>query len=48
VHDRLRIEHIIGPSWHATAQPKIQAVALVGSHAQGAACRIPTSTSFCR
>jgi predicted nucleotidyltransferase len=39
VHDdRLRIEHIIRIvlAW-ATAQPKIRAVALVGSHARGAA-----------
>jgi hypothetical protein len=38
VHDRLRIEHIIRTilAW-ATAQPKIRAVALVGSHARGAA-----------
>jgi hypothetical protein len=38
VHDRLRIEHTIRIilAW-ATAQPKIRAVALVGSHARGAA-----------
>jgi uncharacterized protein len=38
VHDRLRIEDIIRTilAW-ATAQPKIRAVALVGSHARGAA-----------
>jgi hypothetical protein len=38
MHDRLRIEHIIRIvlAW-ATAQPKIRAVALVGSHARGAA-----------
>jgi predicted nucleotidyltransferase len=40
VHDRLRIEDIIRSilAW-ATAQPKIRAVALVGSHARGAAAR---------
>jgi uncharacterized protein len=40
VHDRLRIEDIIRTilAW-ATAQPKIRAVALVGSHARGAAAR---------
>jgi len=38
VHDRLRIEHIIRTilAW-ASAQPKIRAVALVGSHARAAA-----------
>jgi hypothetical protein len=38
MHDRLRIEHIIRTvlAW-ATAQPKIRAVALVGSHARGTA-----------
>ena len=38
MHDRLRIEHIIRTvlAW-ATAQPKIRAVALVGSHSRGAA-----------
>jgi len=38
MHDRLRIEHIMRTvlAW-ATAQPKIRAVALVGSHARGAA-----------
>jgi hypothetical protein len=38
VHDRLRIEHTIRIilAW-ATAQPKIRAVALVDSHARGAA-----------
>jgi hypothetical protein len=38
MHDRLRIEHIIRTVlvW-ATAQPKIRAVALVGSHARGTA-----------
>jgi len=40
VYDRLRIEHIVRAvlAW-ASAEPKIRAVALVGSHARGAARR---------